>query len=196
MKRLEQQIEFIKEIDKLKEVYRRSYLLSQTRKENSAEHSWHIALMAMLLSEYSNTEVNLPHVVEMLLVHDIIEIDAGDTYCYDEIGYMDKDRREQQAADRIFSLLPQDQADRLINLWREFEAAETPESKFANSVDRLMPLIHNFNTSGRSWKEHGITKKQVSGRTKKIAEGSETLWKYAEQSILKAVEEGLLKDEL
>lgn len=192
MNRIDRQIRFIKEIDKLKDIYRHTYLLSQTRKENSAEHCWHISMMALFLAEYANSEVNLPHVIEMLLIHDIVEIDAGDTFCYDEAGNSDKYEREQQAANRIFSILPTDQADRIMQLWIEFEETKTPESRFANALDRLMPLIHNFNTQGKAWRENGITKKQVLERNKTIADGSTALWEYAKHHIQKAVEKGIL----
>jgi putative hydrolase of HD superfamily len=196
MMRIDQQIEFIKEIDKLKDVYRQSYLISQTRHENSAEHCWHIAMMAVLLVEHANSPVNLLHVIEMLLVHDIVEIDAGDTFCYDEDGRKNKEQREQEAANRLFNILPADQAFKLMQLWQEYEDHETPESKFAKALDRFMPLMHNLNTSGRSWKEHGITKRQVIQRNKKIADGSETLWQYMIQHISKAAAEGILDDDV
>ena len=196
MMRMNRQIEFIKEIDKLKDVYRQSYLLSQARNENTAEHCWHIAMMAMLLVEYANSPVNLLHVIEMLLVHDIVEIDAGDTFCYDEEGNADKEQREQEAANRLFNILPLDQANRLMQLWQEYEVQETAESKFAKAIDRFMPLMHNINTSGRSWKEHGITKSQVIQRNKRIADGSEVLWRYTIHHILKATEEGVLDDDV
>ena len=195
MMRINKQIEFIKEIDKLKEIYRQSYLLSQTRNENTAEHCWHISMMALLLADYANSPVDLLRVVEMLLVHDIVEIDAGDTFCYDATGNADKDQREQKAANRIFNILPTDQANRLMQLWREYEIQETPESKFANALDRFMPLLHNLNTSGKSWKEHGITKKQVIRRNKPIADGSDDLWQYAMHHISKAVADGILADD-
>jgi putative hydrolases of HD superfamily len=195
MNRIEKQIAFIKEIDKLKEVYRRSYLFSQSRNENSAEHCWHVSMMAVILSEHANLNVNLSRVVEMLLVHDIVEIDAGDTFCYDEGGNLDKNKREQEAANRIFSILPDDQSDRLMKLWREYENADTPEAKFAIALDRLMPLLHNLGTSGKSWRENGITKNQVLERNEKIDNGSHALWEYAKQNILKAVENGILKDD-
>ena len=195
MDRIEKQISFIKEIDKLKDVYRRSYLLSQSRNENSAEHCWHVAMMAILLSEYAESPIDVAHVVELLMIHDVVEIDAGDTFCYDEEANSDKEQREQEAANRIFKILPDDQADKLMQLWREYEIAQTPESRFANALDRLMPLMHNFNTSGRSWQEHGVTKNQVIERNQKIALGSQTLWEYARKLIVTAVEKGFLDDD-
>ncbi len=193
MNRLQQQIEFIKEIDKLKEIYRRSYLLSQTRNENSAEHCWHVSMMALLLSEHANFNINITRVIEMLLIHDIVEIDAGDTFCYDEAGNLDKEQREQKAADRIFGILPDDQADRLMKLWQEYENADTPEARFAIALDRLMPIIHNYSTSGKVWRENGITKDQVLNKNKKIGNGSSALWEFAKEQIFKAVEKGILK---
>ena len=193
MNRLQQQIEFIKEIDKLKEIYRRSYLLSQTRNENSAEHCWHVSMMALLLSEHANFNINITRVIEMLLIHDIVEIDAGDTFCYDEAGNLDKEQREQKAADRIFAILPDDQADRLMKLWQEYENADTPEARFAIALDRLMPIIHNYSTSGKVWRENGITKDQVLNKNKKIGNGSSALWEFAKEQIFKAVEKGILK---
>ncbi|MFO7964076.1 MAG: HD domain-containing protein [Desulfobacterales bacterium] len=195
MERIDRQIAFTKEIDKLKDVYRRSYLLSQSRMENSAEHSWHISVMAMFLSEYSNVEIDRLRVIEMLLIHDIVEVDAGDTYCYDENSTIGKEQREEKAANRLFHLLPGEQADRLMRLRHEFEEAKTPESLFANALDRFMPLIHNFSTMGRAWKENGITKGQVLKRNKSIADGSHALWEYAKHRINEASEKGWLKND-
>ncbi len=190
--RLEQQIRFILEIDKLKTVLRRSYLLNGSRYENSAEHSWHLAVMALVLAEHANEPVDLCRVLKMLLVHDIVEIDAGDTYCYDEVANQDKAERERRAAERLFGLLPPDQRDELRALWEEFEARQTPEAKFAAALDRLMPLMHNFFTGGRSWQEHGVTLEQVLERNSPTAEGSATLWAFAKRLIDQAVEQGLL----
>ncbi len=190
--RLDQQIQFILEIDKLKSVLRRSYLINDPRHENSAEHSWHLALMAILLAEHANAPVDLLRVIKMLLIHDIVEIDAGDTYIYDSIGALDKALREQRAADRIFQLLPPDQASELRGLWDEFEARTTPEARFANALDRLIPLLHNYTTAGRSWQEHGITSDQVVARNRQINEGSTTLWTMAQQLIDDAVAQGYL----
>ncbi len=192
--RLQQQIGFILEIDKLKSILRRSYLIHNPRLENSAEHSWHLAVMAMLLAEHANAEVNLLRVLKMLLVHDVVEIDAGDTYCYDALGNDSKAERETAAARRIYGLLPDDQRDEMHHLWEEFEARQTPEAKFAAALDRLMPLLHNYHTEGRSWREHGITQAQVLERNKHVSEGSETLWAYIETMIEDAVGKGYLTE--
>ncbi len=162
--RLHQQIAFILEIDKLKSILRRTYLVNDPRHENSAEHSWHLAMMAMVLAEHANAEVNLLRVLKMLLVHDVVEIDAGDTYCYDTGGNDSKAEREMAAAHRIFGLLPNDQRDEMHQLWEEFEARQTPEARFAAALDRLMPILHNYYTQGRSWLEHGVTQTQVIDR--------------------------------
>ncbi len=186
--RFDQQIQFILEIDKLKSIIRQSYLLAGTRQENSAEHSWHVALMAMLLVEYAEQSVDLLRILKMLLIHDIIEIDAGDTYCYDEAGTQNQSSRENAAAERLFGLLPEDQKVELRELWGEFEAQSTPEAKFAATIDRLMPLFHNYHTEGRSWREHGIKKHQVSVRNEAMKDGSLTLWEYAMALIDDAVD--------
>jgi putative hydrolase of HD superfamily len=193
--RLERQIAFILEIDRLKSILRRSYLISDPRHENSAEHSWHLAVMAMILAEHANAEVNPLRVLQMLLVHDIVEIDSGDTYIYDAAGNDTKAERETEAARRIFGLLPGDQQAEMTDLWQEFEARETPEAKFAAALDRLMPLLHNFHTEGRSWREHGISQEQVLHLNSHIAEGSETLWDYAEALITEATAKGYLREE-
>ncbi len=191
--RLEQQIEFIREADKLKTIDRQTLLTDASRRENDAEHSWHLALMALLLGEYADGKnLNLLHVVRMVLIHDLVEIDAGDTYCYDEAGYRDKAQRETAAANRIFNLLPPDQAVEMRDLWDEFEAAETPESKFANALDRLQPLMHNVFTDGQMWKHHGVVKSQVIDRNRKIADGAPDLWTFARELIEKAVNKGHL----
>jgi len=186
--RFDQQIRFILEIDKLKSVIRQSYLLSGTRQENSAEHSWHIALLAMLLAEYAQQPVDLLRTMKMLLIHDIIEIDAGDTYCYDEAGVVDQSSREHAAAERLFGLLPQDQMIELRELWGEFEERSTAEAKFAVTIDRLMPLLHNYHTEGRSWREHDIRSDQVSARNEAMKDGSLELWKFAMSLIDDAVD--------
>ena len=193
--RLERQISFILEIDKLKSVLRRSYLLNEPRHENSAEHSWHLSIMALVLAEYANAEVDTLRVLKMLLVHDIVEIDAGDTFVYDTAGNETKAVREQEAAQRIFGLLPTDQQSEVQALWQEFEERTTSEAKFAAALDRLMPLLHNFHTQGRSWQEHGIAQAQVLRLNRHIADGSETLWDYAEALINKATDKGFLTDD-
>lgn len=190
--RLQQQIRFILEIDNLKHVIRRTYLASGKRLENSAEHSWHLAMMALVLWEHANEKVDLLRVLKMVLVHDIVEIDAGDTYLYDEAGNAGKLAREQQAAERIFGLLPPDQGQELLQLWQEFEARQTADARFAAALDRFMPLLHNYHTKGRAWQENGVTNDQVIARTGHMVEGSETLWQEAEALLEEAVAQGYL----
>ena len=143
MERLQQQMEFIAEVDKLKKIGRQSYLTDSSRKENDAEHSWHLAMMAIFLSEYAKEEVDVLHVISMVLIHDLVEIDAGDTYAYDTEGNKSKRAREEKAAERIFNILPEDQAKKVRDLWEEFEANETPEANFANALDRVQPIMLN-----------------------------------------------------
>ncbi len=190
--RLHEQIRFILEIDKLKGVVRRSYLADASRRENSAEHSWHVAVMAAVLAEHANEPVDAGRVVRMLLVHDVVEVDAGDTFVYDDAGAESKAERERRAADRIFGLLPADQGAELRALWEEFEAARTPDARFAAALDRLMPVLHNVHTNGRSWREHGITADRVIGRNRAMADGSRALWEYARGQIERAVASGAL----
>ena len=181
--RFRRQIEFILEIDRLKEVYRQSHILHADRHENSAEHSWHLAIAALLLSEYANQPVDTSRVIRMALVHDLVEIDAGDTFIYDTAGNLEKATKEEKAAERIFGLLPSDQRDAWRGLWKELEQRETVEAKFANALDRLLPVLHNYFTNGRSWKEHGITQQQALEKNAVIAEGSETIWNLVEKLI-------------
>lgn len=188
--RLREQIGFLLEIDKLKQVFRQTYLLDETRKENDAEHSWHFAMFAVLLVEYANEKVDLLKVVKMALVHDLVEIDAGDTFLYDEAGNADKAEREAKAAERIFGLLPDDIGAELHALWIEFEAKETAEAKFAGSIDRLHPFLHNIYTDGKSWREHGISANQILDRNSVIEHGSEVLWHFAVSLIDEAVAKG------
>ncbi len=190
--KLSKQLEFIIEIDKLKQVYRQSFLTCAPRHENDAEHSWHLAVMAMLLAEHAESSVDVLKVIKMVLIHDIIEIDAGDTYCYDEVAGLDKAEREQKAAARLFYILPARQAEDLNNLWEEFEARQTPEARFAAALDRLQPLILNYLTQGKSWQAHGITSEQVLKRNRHIGDSSPDLWGYAEAIIEDAVAKGYL----
>ncbi len=193
--RLQKQIEFVVEIDKIKHILRKTLLMDGTRHENDAEHSWHLGVMAILLSEYSNKkDLDVLRVLKMVLVHDIVEIDAGDTFCYDEKRYLDKREREEKAADRIFGILPDDQAREIRDLWEEFEECETPEARFANALDRFQPLLHNYITRGRSWKEHGITRDRVINRNKPIQEGSRQLWAYVEKLVEDSVDKGYLPE--
>ena len=189
--RLQQQIAFILEIDKLKQIFRQTYLLDATRKENDAEHSWHLAMMAILLPEWANEpDIDVLHVVKMVLIHDLVEIDAGDTYAFDEKRYEDKAMREEKAAERLFHLLPHDQAKEIYDLWREFEDGATPEAQFANSLDRVQPLMHNYYTDGKSWREHRVTSDKVWERIRPAKEGSETLYEFAESIIRGAIAKG------
>jgi putative hydrolase of HD superfamily len=190
--RLAAQLRFVVEIDKLKGVLRRTYLTDNSRRENSAEHSWHLAMMAMLLHEYAAEAVELERVVKMLLVHDIVEIDAGDTFCYDDAGHVDKAEREQMAAQRLFRILPNDLADELHELWEEFETRDSADARFAAALDRLQPLLHNWSNDGGSWLEHGITRQQVIARTCHIEDGAPELWDYATSLIDEAVRRGFL----
>jgi putative hydrolase of HD superfamily len=192
--RLARQLDFVLEIDRLKGVLRRTFLVDRSRNENSAEHSWHIALMAVLLAEYSAEPVDLARVVQMLLVHDVVEIDAGDTYVYDLEAYRDKEHRERQAAERLFGLLPSDQAADVRALWDEFEARTTPEARFANAVDRLQPLLHNFATEGAAWRQHGVRSEQVVSHNRHMAEGAPGLWDHARRLIEEAVARGYLAE--
>ena len=191
--RFRRQIEFILEADKLKNVSRRTVLLDRSRQENSAEHSWHIALILLVLSEYADEDdLDLLQVLKLLLAHDLVEIDADDTYCYDEVGGRDQKARETKAADRIFNILPPDQAHAFRALWDEYEAKDTPESKFANALDRLQPFLHNYFTRGHTWQKHGIRKSQVISRMQPVDEGSHFLWDYVAGLIDDAVEIGFL----
>lgn len=193
-RRLNKQVDFLVEIDKLKNIYRRSFLINGKKNENSAEHSWHVAMMSILLIDYSEENTDQLRVLKMLLIHDIVEIDAGDTFCYDETAALDKESREKSAADRLFNILPPDQAVELRELWNEFEAGITPEAKFASALDRLMPILHNYFTEGKGWKKHGIKKHQVISRNRDIRKGSDVLWKYARSIIDESVKLGYLAE--
>ncbi|MCR8842068.1 HD domain-containing protein [Paenibacillus sp. SC116] len=186
------QLRFLIELDKLKTIERKTKLINGSRHENDAEHSWHLAMMALILYQHSNQEIDLFKVIKMLLIHDIVEIDAGDTFAYDTAGHHDKFERELRAATRIFGLLPEDQGKDLIDLWLEYDRKESKEAKFAVSLDSLQPLIHNYLNQGKTWKKHGITSEKVLDRNRKIAKGSERLWEYAQEMIEKSIEEGYL----
>src|SRR6056297_1794109 len=164
--RLQAQLSFLREIDALKRVIRRTYLLDGSRLENSAEHSWHMAMLVTILAEYAGEPIEWPRTLKMVLMHDIIEVEAGDTYMYDEQGNEDKLLREQQAADHLFALLPVEQGEELRGLWEEFEQRRTPEARFARALDRFHPLLHNYLTRGRSWREHGVYRHQVIEKTR------------------------------
>ena len=204
--RLKSQIEFLLEADKMKSLYRQTYIIHDEsrgdsmrefegdtdkfkRRENDAEHSFHLALFAMTLAEHANVPVDVLKVMKMVLVHDIVEIDAGDTYCYDTLGYETKREREVRAADRLFGILPKDQEREYRELWEEFERMDTPESRFAAALDRMQPMLLNAAREGVSWREHNVAYEQVRERNKHIADGSEELWEYME----KVLEDALLK---
>lgn len=191
--RLAQQIEFIVEVDRLKGVLRRTYVLDPRRRENSAEHSWHLTLMALVLSEHATADVDITKVLRMLIVHDLVEIDAGDTFIYDADGAVDKAAREEAAADRLFKLLPESQGARLRADWEEFEAKSSPEARFAATLDRLMPILHNYHGQGGSWQEHDVADQQVRALVETMRDGSETLWSFAHRLIDEAVEQGILR---
>ncbi len=192
--RLSRQIEFLVEIDRLKSILRQTLLVDGSRQEDSAEHSWHLALLAMVLAEHAKAPVDLFRVLKMILVHDIIEIDAGDTYCYDEEGNRSKADRETKAADRIFSLLPEDQALEFRSVWEEFEARQTPDAIFAAALDRFQPLLNNSRSGGIMWRKHGIRKEQVYLRNSPMNEGSPVLWDYAEEMIKDAIAKGWIAE--
>ena len=183
--RMDKQYDFLREIDKEKSIFRQTYLADGSRKENDAEHSWHLAMMAMLTCEHANEPVDRLHVMEMVLIHDLIEIDAGDTYAYDTAGNKTKRERELKAADRLFNILPKDQADRLRGLWDEFEENITPEARFANSLDKMQPLMLNDASGGKSWTEHDVHNSQVYKRNERTHEGSEAMWKYSDEHFIK-----------
>lgn len=182
--RIEKQFAFLEEIDKEKLIGRQNYLADGSRKENDAEHAWHMALMIILLQEYANEEVDVLRTVTMALLHDVIEIDAGDTYAYDEQAKLDQRERELLAADRIFNLLPEDQAKKMREIWDEFEAQETKEAKFARTMDHIQPLMLNALSGGVSWKEHGVREEQILKRNERTALGSKDLWTYAKEMYL------------
>jgi putative hydrolase of HD superfamily len=193
--RLEKQMAFIIEIGKLKHVLRRTITIDRDRNENDAEHSWHLAMMAVLLADHAgDSGIDLLRVLKMALIHDIVEIDAGDTYCYDEQANEDKREREVKAADRIFAMLPSDQAVELRSLWEEFEARRTPEARYAAALDRLQPLLLNYHAGGKSWRQHGVTRDQVIRRNQPVVDASPVLWRYARLLIDKALKEGLLQE--
>ncbi len=190
--KLTQQIEFIIEIDRLKQVIRQTLLTDGTRQENSAEHSWHLAMMAIILSEYAPEGVDLLRAIKMLLIHDLVEIDAGDTFCYDVEVNQSKAVREEQAALRLFGLLPAEQGSELRLLWQEFEARVSVTAKFAAALDRIQPLLHNQQTEGGTWRIHNITRAQVIERMRPVEAGIPELWCFVQQVIEKCVVAGYL----
>lgn len=193
--RFERQLQFALEIDEEKNIFRQTHLSGKGRRENDAEHSWHLALLAWLFREYSNKEIDLTRTLLMVLTHDLVEIDAGDTYAYDSEGKKSEKQRETKAAEQIFSLLPSDQGSFLMELWQEFDANETPEAHFAHVCDNLQPMLLNDSNGGGDWMEHGIARSQVEKRNEKTAAGSEEIWSYMKKVLDKNVERGSLKDD-
>lgn len=191
--RLQKQLEFIIEIDKIKNIFRKSLLFDHSRYENDAEHAWHLALMATVLAEYSNDSIDLPKVLKMVLIHDIVEIDAGDVIFYDDSSKDLKAKKEAAAAERIFGILPRDQKQEFIELWQEFENRETPEAKFAAALDRIEPIMQNIMTCGYAWKKNSISKDEVLSKNSTIIKpGSDELWNMVEKLISKAIEQNCL----
>jgi len=191
-KKLKQQISFILEIDKLKTVLRKTKILHEDRLENSAEHSWQLALAALILSEYANEKVDVNHVIKMLLVHDLVEVYSGDTFHYHKEAYETLVAREMEAAKKIFGILSEEQGKELLALWMEFENQRTPEAQFAASIDRLIPMLMNSYSGGKAWKEFSITSKQVLDKNQHIKNGSTVLWDFAQELIQGAIEKGNL----
>ena len=192
--RIERQLSFILEIDKLKRVLRRTLVADGSRQENSAEHSWHLALMAVLLAEHAPEGADVERVVRMVLVHDLVEIDQGDTFCYDADAMVGKEERERLCAERVFGLLPPEQGAELRALWDEFEEGRTPEARFANALDRLQPLLQNLETEGGTWRLYGVRLDQVRARMAPILEGAPALWPVVERGVERARAEGWIAD--
>ena len=188
--RLERQIRFIAEADRLKQVLRRSRLVDGSRRENTAARSWRLTLMAVVLAEHASAPVDLLRVLKMLIVHDVVEIDADDTFCYDPQGMASKEENERRAAERRFGVIPEPGGSELKALWEEFEARQTPEARFAAALDRVQPVLANYLTDGGTWREYGVTYDQVMQRLRPIADGSEVLWDYVQGLIEEAVRRG------
>ncbi|EKA7416313.1 HD domain-containing protein [Vibrio parahaemolyticus] len=194
MVRLEKQLALLIELDKLKSVLRRTRVKSsEGRLENSGEHSWHVALMAVLMEEHANAPVDICRVMKMLLIHDVVEIDAGDTFVYDTAATKEQAEKEIKAAERLFGMLPTDQGQELLALWQEFEAAQSDDAKYAKALDRLIPMLLNYHNNGQSWKENSVTREQALTINKRIEFGSVTLWDKAKELIEEATEKGWLK---
>ena len=194
--RFQKQLDFIREIDKEKQIFRQTYIADATRKENDAEHAWHMAIMAFLFSEYANEEIDVLRTIRMILIHDVVEIDAGDTYAYDDAGIATQAERELKAANRIFNLLPEDQAKQMLDLWLEFEAGQSAEARFAKVMDNIQPIMLNAATDGRAWKEHEVKLSKIIKRNKKTPENSPALWEYMlNHFIMPNVEKGRIQDD-
>ena len=194
--RIDRQFDFIREIDKEKFITRQTFLSDAKRRENDAEHAWHMAIMTLLLSEYANEEIDVLRVISMLLIHDLVEIDAGDTYAYDAAGSATQHDREEIAAQRIYGLLPEDQGKWLYELWEEFEAYETPDAKYAHMLDNSQPLFLNNETDGISWVEHKVKKSQIYKRNSRTGEGAPKIWEYMQELIDQHVEKGHVIDDM
>ena len=196
MERLDQQFAFLREIDREKEIVRQTYLADGSRKEGDAEHAWHLAIMALLLSEYANEEIDVLKTVSMVLIHDLVEIDAGDTYAYDAAGAQTQRERELKAAERIFGLLPEDQGKKMRALWDEFEANETAEAHFAHAMDNLQPTMLNNASNGRGWTEHSAVLSKILRRNEMTVQGSGTLWQYSMEHFIRPnVDKGNIIDD-
>ncbi|MCG6293570.1 HD domain-containing protein [Vibrio vulnificus] len=194
MERLNKQLALLMELDKLKSVLRRTRVKSADKRlEKSAEHSWHVALMALLMEEHANEPVDIGRVVKMLLLHDVVEIDAGDTFVYDAVASEQQAEKELAAARRLFGMLPADQGEELLQLWLEFEAAQTADAKFGKALDRIIPMLLNYHNQGQSWQEHGVTRQQALTVNQKIDLGSHVLWDKAQEIIEQATQNGWLK---
>lgn len=191
MDRLDRQFEFIRELDKEKFITRQTYRSDGISRENDAEHAWHMSVMTLILSEYANEPIDVLKTIKMLLIHDVVEIDAGDTYAYDENAKKTQAERELKAAERIFNILPQDQAEDLFGLWREFEEGETPEARFAHTMDNVQPTMLNSATGGKAWQEHNVRLEQILKRNQNTDGGSKKLWQYSYERFIKPhVEKG------
>ncbi len=192
--RFQKQVDFILEIDKEKNILRQTHLTGHGRQEDDADHAWHLAIMTWLLSEYSNTEIDVAKTMLMVLIHDIVEIDAGDTYAYDAEAKKTEAERETKAAERLFGLLPEEQGAKLRRLWEEFEAYESPEARFAHTMDNFQPMLLNHSNEGGDWRSHGVARSQVEDRNRKTNTGSEEIWEYMKRIIAQNVADGNLRD--
>ncbi|MCW3805094.1 HD domain-containing protein [Plebeiibacterium marinum] len=195
LERFKKQLDFITELDKVKKIIRQTLLLDQSKQENDAEHSWHMAMAIIVFQEFSNfRDLDLLKTIKMALIHDVVEIDAGDTFAYDSKGNADKFEREKISAARIYGLLPDEMGMELKELWLEFEKGETPEAKFAGAIDKFMPMLHNYKTKGKQWQKHGVTAQMVENRNKPMIEGSVFLWDRIMELVNDAVAKGYLKE--
>lgn len=192
--RLKKQMDFIVEVDKLKSITRQNFIADGSRKESDTDHSWHLAMMCFLLDEYANEDIDVLKTMKMVLIHDIVEIDAGDTYAYDVEGNKEKEKKEHLAAERIFNILPEDQASKMRSLWDEFEEGKTAEAKFANTLDKVQPAILNDISGGKSWREHKVKSSQILKRNEFTGEGSKVLWGYTKEILEKNIANGNIKE--